>query len=240
MIAEITSASTELVGLAAVGVVVGLGLVVRGFAGYRSAGRISGTSTSRIASIALGEVLVTGAAEPVEVVLVSPLQSVECLYYHARISASGDGENDDLLDDDRAVGFRVRDASGTIRVFPRGARFDVPDRYDETSDGFGDPIGLRPRTGPIYAPGPDDRDAQIADLLTVHRPSRASILDGGGLTLGLSRSRRLYREARIEPGDIVTVMGRVLPFADLTDPTDANVADGTGVATDDPEIAAGL
>src|SRR4051812_39728734 len=175
MIAGITSTSIELVGLTVLGIIVGLGLLGRGFAGYRSAGRISGTSTSRIASIALGEVLVTGAAEPAEVVLVSPLQSIECLYYRARISASGDGEGGDLLRDDRAVGFRVRDASGSIRVFPRGAAFDVPDRYDETSDGFGDPIGLRPRTGPIYAPGPDDREAQIADLLTVHRPTGSAV-----------------------------------------------------------------
>ena len=41
-------------------------------------------------------------------------------------------------------------------------------------------------------------------------------------------------------GDIVTVMGRVLPFADLDDPAAANLVDGTGLNSTDPEIAADL
>jgi hypothetical protein len=222
----------------AVGVVAGLGLLVRGFAGYRSAGRIGGTSPSRVASLAAGEVLVTGTAEPAEVLLVSPLQSSECVYYRARVDQTGDGDSNEVYRDDRAVGFRVRDATGSIRVFPNGARFDVPDRFDEGA-ALGDPPGLNPRTGSVYAPGPDDRAARIADLLTVRRPDGWSILDRSGLP-PWSHGGRHYREARIEPGDAVTVVGRALPFADLDDPDEANVLDGAIVASDDPEIAADL
>jgi hypothetical protein len=225
---------------AALGIVVGLGFLVRGFGGYRAAGRISGTSASRIASLAVGEVLVSGAAEPAEVLLVSPLQSIECLYYRARITEASDGEGRDLYRDDRAVGFRVRDATGSVRVFPRGARFDVPDRYDGTSGDMGGPLGLRPRTGPVYAPGPEDREARIAELLTVRQPGSWSLLDPSGLPLGTSQGTRRYREARIEPGDIVTVVGQVLPFADLADPDEANLVDGGGVAADDVEVAGDL
>lgn len=32
------------------------------------------------------------------------------------------------------------------------------------------------------------------------------------------RGRRQYRELRLEPGDPVTILGRALPFVDLTDP----------------------
>lgn len=231
---------TVVAGAAALGILVGLGLLVRGFAGYRAAGRITGTSPSRIASLAVGEVLVSGTAEPAEVLLVSPLQSTECLYYRARITEASEGEGRDVYRDDRAVGFRVRDASGSVRVFPRGARFDVPDRFDGTSGGLGGPIGLRPRTGSVYAPGPDDHAARIAELLTVRQPGGWSLLDPSGLPLGTGGGRRRYREARIEPGDIVTVVGQVLPFSELADPDAANLVDGAGVAADDAEVAGDL
>jgi hypothetical protein len=233
---------TVAAGAAAAGIVLGVGLLVRGFSGYLSAGRIRGTAPSRVSSIAVGEVLVTGAVEPAEVLLVSPLQSAECVYYRARISDASDGEGRDAFREDRAVGFRVRDASGTVRVFPRGARFDVPERYDETAAGSEGPLGLRPRVGSVYAPGPADREARIAQLLTVRQPAGGdpSVLGGSGFGLSAGAGRRRYREARIEPGDLVTVVGRALPFSELADPAEANLVEGTGLAADDPEIAGDL
>ena len=73
-------------GSPALGVVLGLVLLVRGFVGYRSAAGSAGTSVSRIASLAVGEVLVSGTAEPIELTLVSPLQSAPCVYYRSRIT----------------------------------------------------------------------------------------------------------------------------------------------------------
>nr|MBA2382651.1 hypothetical protein [Chloroflexota bacterium] len=138
--------------LAAIGLVAGLALLVRGFEGYRDAGRITGTSRSRIASLAVGEVLVSGTAEPIELTLVSPLQSKPCVYYRSKITESRDSDGRDLFREDRAVGFAVRDASGTVRVFPNGAAFDVPDCFDETTGPWsGDPIGLELRTGSAFA-----------------------------------------------------------------------------------------
>ena len=237
---ELPSAPT-LAAIAGLGVVLGLVLLVRGFAGYRAAGRISGTSVSRIASLAVGEVLVSGAAEPIELTLVSPLQSVPCVYYRARIDDAGDGEGRALYREDRAVGFRVRDSSGAVRVFPSGARFDVPDRYDEAPGVWGGgAVGFQPRTGSVFAPGPADRDAQVAALLSV-QPSRPSnLLDPGGVALAATGDRCHFREARIEPGDTVTVLGRVLPVSDLDDPVAANLLDGAELTGADPEIAADL
>src|SRR5436190_24401619 len=83
------------VGLSVVGLGAGLWLLIRGFAGYRSAGRVSGTSPSRIASLAAGEVLVSGAAEPIEVTLISPLQSQPCPYYRSRLTESRGGDRRD-------------------------------------------------------------------------------------------------------------------------------------------------
>jgi hypothetical protein len=226
--------------LAAAGIVVGLAVLVRGFGGYRAAGRITGTSVSRIATMAVGEVLVSGAVEPIELTLVSPLQSVPCVYYRSRITDASDGDGRDLFREERAVGFRVRDGSGAVRIFPSGARFDVPDRYDEAPDLWGSgPIGFRPRVGSVFAPGPDDRDAQVAALLTV-QASGGSLLDAGGAPLAASGRRNHVREARIEAGDPVTVVGRALPYPDVADPAGANQLDGSRVESVDPEIALDL
>ena len=71
--------------LAAAGVLAGLWLLVRGMAGYRDATRLGDTATSRIATLAAGEVQVSGVIEPAELTLVSPLQSAPCVYYRSTI-----------------------------------------------------------------------------------------------------------------------------------------------------------
>ena len=244
------------------GIVAGLVLLARGLAGYRGAAEVSGIAPSRISALAAGEVLVTGAVEAIELTLVSPLQSAPCVYYRSSVSDHGDTTGI-VFREERAVGFRVRDTTGAIRVFPAGGRFDVPDRYDERTtplDGF--PIGLQPRTGSAFAPG-DDRDARIAALLTAGATgsgaSPASAEDGGfgrrddrslfarstmpvlgGPAIAAEGRERRYVEARVEPGDVVTVVGRVVPFVDVADPTAANLLEGGLPGPDDPEIAADL
>ena len=228
-------------GIAGAGIAAGIVLLVRGMLAFRSAGRISGTSASRIASLAVGEVLVTGTAEAIELTLVSPLQSGPSVYYRSRITESADGDGDDLFREERAVGFRVNDGSGGVRVFPNGSEFDVPDRFDESTSAWGgEPAGLHRRQGPAFAPGPADREAQIEALLSVREPDAWSLRAGAGPASPSSRGQRHYREARIEVGDTVTVTGRVLPFRDLADPGAANLLDGSAVAGEDPEVAMDL
>jgi hypothetical protein len=238
----------QLSALLIAGIVAGLWLLARGMAGYRTAARIGDTGTSRIATLAAGEVRVSGRIEAAEVTLVSPLQSVPCVYYHATIRR-GDGDFDGPADlvEERAIGFRVADESGDIRVFPRGARWDAPLRFDDRSGTFGErPAGLSMRTGSAVGPAELDREAAIAALLTV-RPASSGDPDDdvagsllSGLAAGSSAPGRRYREARLAPGDAVTVVGRALPFSDLADPAEADEAIGDGIAPDDPEVAADL
>jgi hypothetical protein len=247
------------------GIVGGLVLLARGLAGYSGAAEVSGIAPSRISALAAGEALVTGAVEPIELTLVSALQSAPCVYYRSRVSDQGDTSGI-AFHEERAVGFRVRDATGAIRIFPAGGRFDVPDRYDERTtplDGF--PVGLQPRVSSAFAPG-TDRAAQIAALLTVHASgsiastATATASDGdaarrddgrslfarstmpvmGGPTLSVESRERRYTEARLEPGDVVTVVGRVVPFSDVADPAAANLLETGLPGPDDPEIAADL
>lgn len=222
------------------GVAVGLWLLARGFAGYRTATRLGDTSTSSIGSLAAGEVRVSGVVEPAEVRLVSPLQNLPCVYYRATVGDAGEvvGPGPDI-DEERAVGFHLRDTTGAIRVFPRDAHVDAPVRFDEADGTFGEPPpGLVLRDGPATIEGQPDREAQITALLSVRTDGavRDPFLGAGGA----EKRGRHYRESRLEPGDAVTIVGRAIPFADLADPTEADVAILGGVTADDPEVAADL
>ena len=231
------------------GIGAGLWLLVRGFGGYRRAGRVDDTGTSRIATLAVGEVRVTGRVEPAELALTSPLQSRRCVYFRSQVRQQQGRSTHTVLDEERAVGFRVRDDSGAIRVFPRGANWDAPPVFKE-ADGFsGDqPPGLALRSGSAMGPGTLDREDLIAQLLTV-RPSFGGSDLGTmgrsrvGIITATGRGRSEYEEARIEVGDTVTIIGSALPFDQLPDPDGADLAEGSAVggplaSMGDPEIAA--
>lgn len=226
----------SLAAAALAGILAGLWLLARGFAGYRTAARIADTGTSSIATMAAGEVRVAGIIEPTELTLVSPLQSERCVYYRSVIRDSDDAS--DLQADfreERAVGFAVRDATAAVRVFPRGARWDAPVVFDASTSMLGDePPGLHLRTGAAVDIAGPDRATAIARLLTV-RP----VTDDGvhPLLRGRREGRRRYEETRLAPGDAVTIVGRALPFADLRDPQEADIAMGSELPAEDPEVA---
>ena len=224
--------------LAALGIVAGLVLLYRGLQGYRSQIRVSDTSTSAIGSMAAGEVRVSGHIEPAEMTLISFLQSVACVYYRSTVGDAGERRTRDRgYVDERSIGFRVRDATGTLRVFPRGARFDAPLRFQAETGTLGDePAGLDIRRGGSTQVAELDRAVAAAELLRVRAPDEWSPFAG----VGDADGRRSYREARLEPGDAVTIIGRAIPFSELSDPAGADIANGSGDSPDDPEVAADL
>ena len=229
----------SLAALAVTGILAGLFMLGRGFAGYRTARRIADTGTSSISSLAAGEVRIAGIVEAAELTLTSPLQSRPCIYYRASIRDDDDGS--DLEADffeERGVGFLVRDATGTIRIFPRHARWDAPIRYASSTGPFGAlPPDLHLRTGSATGMAEEDRAAAVARLLTVQPATSDAVDPALGDTSG---GRRRYEEARLAPGDAVTILGRAMPFSDLTDPQEADVGLGAELAWDDPEVAANI
>jgi hypothetical protein len=210
----------------------------RGLLEYRSTIRIGDTSTSTISALAAGEVRISGVVEVAEMTLVSLLQSAPCVYYRSTIGTGGEVSPVDVgFTEERSIGFRVRDLTGSIRVFPRGARVDAPVRLDEETGVMGDePPGLAIRTSSATQLVEADRATAIAELLRVHDPESgdcpAVLRDGD--------RRRRYRETRLEPGDPVTIVGRALPFSDLADPIAADQGSDADRLEDDPEIAADL
>jgi hypothetical protein len=224
--------------LAAGGVLAGLGLLVRGLRDYRASIRVGDTSTSTISSLAAGEVRISGTIEPAEMTLVSLLQGVPCVYYRSTIDRGREmSPVVGGITEERSIGFRLRDSTGTIRVFPRGAQVDAAVRFDEETRAMGDePPGLAIRVGGATQVSDSSREAAVEALLRVHDPRtavRPSILLAG------DRPRH-YRETRLEPGDAVTIVGRALPFADLADPIASDFGTDADLLEADPEIAADL
>jgi hypothetical protein len=234
-----------ILGLAAAGLAAGLGMLVRGLRAQRSAARIGDTGTSRVGMLAAGEVRISGEVVPAGVTLTSRLRLRPCVYERTVIrDGTGKGEHT-VMDEHRAVGFFIRDVTGEIRVFPRSARWEVPLDAETAAAAGGEWTGV---AGLLVAA--DDGDDPL-------HPGRSDAPDFAmpalvGISGSAPAARELgYREARIEPGQVVSVVGRALPFRDLADPTEADHAeldtltgavDGNHVpdlgALEDPEVAA--
>jgi hypothetical protein len=227
-----------------VGLVVGLALLVQGLAAYREGARVADIAGSRIDSLAAGEIRLTGTVVEAGVALVSPIQSARCVYYRASIEDRSGNNRTTVMSEERAVGFFIDDGNGRIRVFPRGARWRVPWRYEESAARGELPAEAQLNRGSGVAPAPLDREAQIASLLTVRPPEPdttqedTSVGAGLGVVIGIG-GQRAYKEARIEPGEQVTVVGTALPFGHLDDP-DGSDAAAPALALDDAEVAANI
>ena len=213
------------------GLIGGIVLFARGLIAYRHDRLISSVATSSLDGIAAGEVRVTGTIEAIDHTLISPLQSKPCVWYRSRVEETGE-HGRVLLDEEKAQDFRISDDSGEIRVVPRGVRWEIGNVFDEsTSITGGEPTGLQRRTGSTYAAletDPDEmteveKQAAVQALLTVQQPAGSALTEGWGgadtswsvgIGIGTSSGRR-YREARLEPGHVVTVLGQALPWADV-------------------------
>jgi hypothetical protein len=215
--------------LVAAGLVGGIFLFVRGLVAYRRDRLISSVATSSLDGIAAGEVRVTGVVEPIDQTLVSPLQSKPCVWYRSRIETTGDNSRI-IFDEERSQEFRLKGDTGEIRVVPRGARWEIGVVYDErTSLTGGDPPGLHRRSGAAFAPNLErdtesmtdiEKQAAAQALLTVQRPDPTSSLDpdDGAERFGIyfsNQGGKRYREARLEPGETITILGQAWPWGEV-------------------------
>lgn len=210
------------------GFVGGIVLFARGLVAYRRDRLIESVATSSLDSIAAGEVRVTGVVEPIDQTLISPLQSRPCVWYRARIDQTGDNARV-LMKEEKAQEFRLRNETGAIRVVPRGARWEIGAVYDESTSLTGaEPPGLRRRTGSAYADFLDrdpeqmtelERETAAQALLTVQRPAAAPPeweRSAGTWSVYVGKdSGRRYREARLEPGQTITILGQAWPWGEV-------------------------
>jgi hypothetical protein len=97
-----------------------------------------------------------------------------------------------------------------------------------------EPPGLAIRTGGATGP------ASLTATWRSRSSGSATATRERPAALGNGERRRSYRETRLEPGDPVTIVGRALPFSDLSDPVAADYGTEADLLDDDPEIAADL
>ena len=238
------AAEPTLLLLSGAGLVGGAALLARGMVLWRGREQVADIASSQVSALAAGEARLSGTAQPVVLTLVSPLQSRPCLYYRARVTERRGRDEVTVFDEERAVGFALDDGSGTIRVLPRDAHWEVDWSWQGSTSMLGDdPPELDINRGSRVADLALDRAAQAQALLTVQAPRDADPLDaaGGGSWGGLGGSMggRRYHEARLEPGATVTIIGSALPYRDVADPATADLYDPT-IALSDPEVAADL
>ena len=243
--------------VAVVGVIAGLILLARGLGGYRSLVRVGDTSTSTIASLAAGEVRVSGIVEPAELTLVSLLQSVPCVYYRATVGSDQERRGlGDGYEEEQSIGFRIRDATGSLRVFPRGARFDAPVRFESEADASGDePAGLAIRQG--GSTGPAEIDDAVARRRAadgrrrrapraIRRDSAAGVVGGRTASPGWSRAIRSRSSgghspsptSRTRPGPM-SAAARIRSSTTRRSPPTSPRRGPTGTLVDDPAAAWG-
>jgi hypothetical protein len=177
--------------------VMGFVLFLVGFIFLRKKRLIENTPTSKIRSLAMGLVEVYGEVVPAkEVVLKSPLQNKDCVYYHYTVEEyRQSGKNSrwvTLENNTKSVEFFLRDDTGTVLVNAEGAEIEIPMDFES-------------KTRPSFF------------KMSVNM---------GPLGFSLGEPQRRYREWLIEPKDKLYIMGNAgdNPFVDEGTATE-NVAD---------------
>ena len=238
-----------------VGVLAGFVAFVHGLGAYRREAVVGSIATSTVDGLAAGEIRLFGTVKPLAVTLVSALQSATCVWYHSRITEGGDSERV-ILDEQRGIDFLVEDATGSVRVVPRGLRARIDAAFNESTNMVGeDPIGLNRRVGSgSMVVADDDREAAIADLLTVRPPTRDpddttvnTTLGFAGFGMGFGtklrmggHARRHYTEQRIVPGDKITIVGQARPYSEVDPIGPDATADLDPTTFDDPMLVSEL
>jgi len=102
-----------------------------GFQKLRKKRAIENIPTSTIRGMAMGEVEITGTAEPYQLELIAPLTDVPCVYYKYQIEEKrGSGKHSHWVTiaagDSCATPFFVRDETGRVLVSPAKAEMLLP------------------------------------------------------------------------------------------------------------------
>ena len=107
------------------GYIIGIGLLVNGFVLMRKKQVILNTPTSKIRSMALGLVELSGKAAPCRHALISPLLKEECVYYSYTVQEKGKNTWVTILDGYSDLPFYLDDGTGMALVDPGRAETDL-------------------------------------------------------------------------------------------------------------------
>ena len=122
----------------------GIGCFFAGFNLFRLKRRIENTPTSRIRSLAMGMVEVSGHARR-QYALVSPMTQLPCVYYRVRRYRRNDGQNWKLTSDTNSghVPFLIEDDTGQVSVNPKGAAVSAGEKQQGSAGQANMLFGMR-------------------------------------------------------------------------------------------------
>jgi hypothetical protein len=174
-------------------------LFVRGFLAFRRRRLIADTPPSKIRSMAMGLVEVTGTAVP-RSQIEAPFSGKPCAYWHVDISSRSRNGWDVIHRNTSSQPFYLRDETGLALVFPEGAESRLTDCATEECNGLALPD--------VYA-----------EYMREH-PSMVGMLARGN-TLR-------FREYLVEEGRALFVLGSATPKARAMEVTDFETYAATG------------
>lgn len=183
----------------------GPGLFWRSFRDLRARQLLQNTPASPIRSMAMGLVEINGKAQP-RSVLEAPFTGRPCAFWEVEIAVQGRRGWNTVHRNASGHPFFVHDATGTVLVYPDGARCTLPLESEEVCEGMSLPE--------LYS-------SYIHDV----HPSLGVLWRTGSLR---------FRERALEPGEPVFVLGTAVPRAQAVDVSmsDDAVAAGAGTGTD--------
>jgi len=121
----------------------GIFLFISGFRWFWQKRLIENTPTSKIRSIAMGPVEISGEVVPAEKqILKSPFTGKDCVYYRFKIEEYRKSKNSSywqtVRSGEKKVNFYLKYDTGSVLVDPEKAKIDIPSDYCAES-GFGKP-----------------------------------------------------------------------------------------------------
>ncbi len=143
------------VGLAVLGALGGLKAFHSGFKDLKLERLLGGTAFSKVRSLALGSVELSGVARPGPDPVRDPIYENPCVYYHVTLREQrGSGKNErwvTLYDNESALPFFLEDDTGRILVYPGGAELYLEKTVDV-------------RVGAFFGDAPDNRLLRFISL----------------------------------------------------------------------------
>jgi hypothetical protein len=117
-----------------IGFFAGMWLFFNGFLWLQQKRMIENTPTSKIRSLAMGNVEVYGEVLPQKKMLKSPLLGKDCVYYDYRIQEEMHARDytywATIKKGQKAVEFMLRDSTGEVLVNTKGAKIEIPGEYE--------------------------------------------------------------------------------------------------------------
>lgn len=172
---------------------VGLALFSKGFGALKKLQFVKGTPTSKVRSMAKGNVEISGQAKTLEDTLESPFMGEECLYYWYEVeeyksSSSSKHRNREFKKIDRGenkVRFIIDDGTGFAVVDPEGADFDLEEENT------------------ITVPGNEDPPEQVQEFIE----NNDAVDSRNNKFLTSSDNKRRYTEKFVKPSEQLYVFG---------------------------------